>query len=57
MYVTVLQLCNLRPELFQKKWLFITGINMHEYYQQVWYFKNEEGIYYKYIPLAAGHCD
>ena len=34
-----------------------TGINMHEYYQQLWYFKNEEGICYRYIPLVVGHCD
>ena len=26
---------------------------MHEYYQQAWYFKNEERIDYKYIPLTA----
>ena len=35
MYVTVFQLCDVRPELFQYMRLFITGINMYEYSQQL----------------------
>ena len=41
MYVTVYQLYDVRPELFQYMWLFITGFNMFEYYQQLWYLKQK----------------
>ena len=53
MYVTVFQLCDVRPELFQYMWLFITGINMYEYYQQLWYLKKEVLVSRKLLQIYA----